>query len=192
MIWYFQKLYFPQIFFFSLFSPSFPFPISKPFETQLYTGLIFVVEHSAWRQMKENYQIILPCRFHPKEQSVNWVSKLCHKKIKTMFLWNASKSRRLTSSFFPIKTIYVIKLPQCHMINCFHFRLSKRRWFLASWRASIFSTSSRRTTKMRTATSSGLAMARRRQRPRWPTKWKLWGWWRRRRWETGTPLNTRI
>ena len=47
MIWYCQKLYFPQIFFF--FSPSFPFPISKLFgfprpppggKTQSYTGLL--------------------------------------------------------------------------------------------------------------------------------------------------------
>ena len=51
--------------------------------------------------MKENYQIYLPYQFHWRPQSAERVSKLPHKKMKTMFLWNMSKSRRLTSTFFP-------------------------------------------------------------------------------------------
>ena len=43
---------------------------------------IFVVEHFAWRQMKENYQIYLP--YH----SVDGDSQLPNKKIKTVILWN--------------------------------------------------------------------------------------------------------
>ena len=66
------------------------------------TRKIFVVEHSAWRQMKENYQIYLPYQFHWRAQSVDWDAQLSHKKMKTMFLTNMSKSRRLTSTFFPI------------------------------------------------------------------------------------------
>ena len=38
MIWYREKIYFPQIFFFSLIPPLISFPISNPF-TQLYAGL---------------------------------------------------------------------------------------------------------------------------------------------------------
>ena len=35
------------------------------------TRKIFVVEHSAWRQMKENYQIYLPYQFHWRPHSVD-------------------------------------------------------------------------------------------------------------------------
>ena len=52
--------------------------------------------------MKENYQIYLPYQFHRRPHSVDWDAKLSHKKMKTMFLSNMSKSRRLTSTFFPI------------------------------------------------------------------------------------------
>ena len=51
--------------------------------------------------MKENYQIYLPYQFHWRPQSVGGDSQLPNKKMKTMFLWNMSKSRRLTSTFFP-------------------------------------------------------------------------------------------
>ena len=64
---------------------------------------IFVIEHSAWRQMKENYQIYLPYQFHWRPQSVGGDAQLPHKKMKTLFLSNMSKSRRLTLTFFPIK-----------------------------------------------------------------------------------------
>ena len=58
MIWYCQKLYFPQIFFFSLFSPFdflphlktqdfFP-PPTRGGKTQLYTGLFW---HKVWRSI---------------------------------------------------------------------------------------------------------------------------------------------
>ena len=57
--------------------------------------------------MKENYQINLPYQFHLRAHSVDREPKLSHKKMKTMFLWNMSKSRRLTSTFFPIKGNYV-------------------------------------------------------------------------------------
>ena len=30
---------------------------------------VFALEHSAWRQMKENYQIYLPYQFRPRVQS---------------------------------------------------------------------------------------------------------------------------
>ena len=60
------------------------------------------VEH--WRQMKENYQIYLPYQFHWRAHSPGRDSQLPHKKMKTLFLWNMSKSRRLTSTFFPITT----------------------------------------------------------------------------------------
>ena len=63
------------------------------------TRKIFVIEHSAWRQMKENYQIYLPYQFHRRPQSAGWVPRFPHKKMKTMFLSNMSKSRRLTLTF---------------------------------------------------------------------------------------------
>jgi len=52
--------------------------------------------------MKENYQIYLPYQFRPRVQSVSGDPQLPHKKMKTLFLSNMSKSRRLTSTFFPI------------------------------------------------------------------------------------------
>ena len=69
---------------------------------KIITQKIFVVEHSAWHKMKENYQIYLPYQFCPKVQSVGGDLQLPNKKIKTLFLSNKSKSRRLTSTFFPI------------------------------------------------------------------------------------------
>ena len=52
--------------------------------------------------MKENYQIYLPYQFLLRDQSVNSDKKFSHKKMKTMFLLNILKSRRLTSTFFPV------------------------------------------------------------------------------------------
>ena len=49
--------------------------------------------------LKNDYQ------FHMRPYSVGRDSQLPHKKIKTQFLSNMSKSRRLTSTFFPIKRI---------------------------------------------------------------------------------------
>ena len=66
--------------------------------------LLRVLEHSAWRQMKKNYQIYLPYQFHRGPQSVDREPQFPNKKMKTIFLWNMSKSRRLTSTFFPIIT----------------------------------------------------------------------------------------
>ena len=64
---------------------------------------IFVIESSTWRQMKENNQIYLPYQFRLRVQSLDRDSQLSNKKMKTMFLSNMSKSRRLTSTFFPDK-----------------------------------------------------------------------------------------
>ena len=52
--------------------------------------------------MKENYQIYLPYQFHWRPQLVDQDAQLPNKKMKTMYLWNMSKSRGLTSTFFPI------------------------------------------------------------------------------------------
>ena len=49
--------------------------------------------------MKENYQIHIPYQFHWKPHTLDWDPQLPHKKMKTLFLWNMSKSRRLTSTF---------------------------------------------------------------------------------------------
>ena len=51
--------------------------------------------------MKENYPIYVSCKFYWTLQSAGWDFKLSHKKIKTLFLSNMSKSRRLTQTFFP-------------------------------------------------------------------------------------------
>ena len=56
------------------------------------TRKIFVVEHSAWRQMKENYQIYLPYQFHWRPHSALRDPQLSNKKMKTMFLSDMSKS----------------------------------------------------------------------------------------------------
>ena len=55
--------------------------------------------------MKENYQIYLPYQFHWRPHSVDWDAQLSHKKMKTTFLSNMSKSRRLTSTFFEFSPI---------------------------------------------------------------------------------------
>ena len=55
--------------------------------------------------MKENYKIYLPYQFCLRAQSVDWEPQISNKKMKTLFLSNMSKSRRLTSTFFPIKIL---------------------------------------------------------------------------------------
>ena len=64
--------------------------------------------------MKENYQIYLPYQFHWRAHLVDWDAQLSHKKMKTMFLSNMSKSRRLTSTFFPTNKDVVLLLWQEH------------------------------------------------------------------------------
>ena len=54
--------------------------------------------------MKENYQIYLPYQFHLTAHSLDREPKLSHKKMKTPFLSNMSKSRRLSSTFIPMIT----------------------------------------------------------------------------------------
>ena len=63
--------------------------------------------------MKENYQIYLPYQFHWRPHSLDRVLKILNEKIKTMFLSNMSKSRRLTSTFFPTKSVHQ-SLYKCH------------------------------------------------------------------------------
>ena len=67
--------------------------------------------------MKENYQIYLPYQFHWRPQSVGGDSQLSHKKMKTLFLSNMSKSRRLTSTFFPITTITERHQKRLHLFS---------------------------------------------------------------------------
>ena len=83
---------------FSLFSWEKRFYEDKDFE--IITNKVFVVENSAWYQIKENYPNYLHYQFHLKVHSLDWDSQLSHKKGKTMFLWNMSKNWRLT--FFPL------------------------------------------------------------------------------------------
>ena len=47
---------------------------------------IFIVENSAWRQIKENYQIYLAYQSYRRPQSSGRDSQLPIKKMKTMFL----------------------------------------------------------------------------------------------------------
>ena len=54
--------------------------------------------------MKENYQIYLPYQIHWRPQSAGRDPPLSHKKMKTPFRSNMSKSRRLTLTFFPTST----------------------------------------------------------------------------------------
>ena len=48
---------------------------------------------------EENYQIDFPYQFRLRDQSLDGDAQLPNKKMKTLFLWNMSKSRRLTSTF---------------------------------------------------------------------------------------------
>ena len=61
---------------------------------------IFAVEHFAWRQMKENYQIYVPSQFHWRPHSVGGDPQLSHKKMKTLFLEYVKKSKT-DFDFFP-------------------------------------------------------------------------------------------
>ena len=64
------------------------------------TQKIFVVEHSAWCQMKENYQIYLLYQFCLRDQSVDRDPQLSHKKMKTLSLEYVKKSKT-DFDFFP-------------------------------------------------------------------------------------------
>ena len=75
--------------------------------------------------MKENYQIYLPYQFYPRVQSVGGDAQLAHKKMKTLFLSNMSKSRRLTSTFFPITAIPILE--SCHSSPSQSFLIHSRR-----------------------------------------------------------------
>ena len=69
--------------------------------------------------MKENYQIYLPYQFHLRAQSAGGDAQLSRKKMKTLFLSNMSKSRRRTSTFFPIMLYFL--LPQIQiLLSCQH------------------------------------------------------------------------
>ena len=106
---------------------QFEFYIKK--EWKSITRRIFVVENSAWRQMKMNYQIYLPHQFRLRDQSAGWDSQLSNKKIKTMFLSNMSKSWRLTSTFFPITIFYFESHKIYYFDACWHAEC--RGWMLA-------------------------------------------------------------
>ena len=67
--------------------------------------------------MKENYPNYLPYQFHWTPQSVDWEPQLPNKKMKTLFLWNMSKSRRLTLIFFPDNSLSLWQL--IHGISSF-------------------------------------------------------------------------
>ena len=49
----------------------------------------------------------LPYQFHWRPHSVDWEPQLSNKKMKKTFLWNMSKSQRLTSTFFPMTHIEI-------------------------------------------------------------------------------------
>ena len=64
------------------------------------TRKIFVMERSAKRQMEKNYQIYKSFQFGLRAHSIDQLKpQLLHKKMKTMFPSNMSKSRRPTSTF---------------------------------------------------------------------------------------------
>ena len=69
---------------------QFEFFVNK--SSKIHNAKIFAVEHSAWRHMKENYQIYLPYQFCPRMQSVDGDAQLPDKKMKILFFWNMSKS----------------------------------------------------------------------------------------------------
>ena len=76
--------------------------------------------------MKENYQIYLPYQFHLRDQLVGGDSQLPNKKMKTLFLSNMSKSRRLASTFFPMiedEQIIAPSLISRFAFLCFFFKL---------------------------------------------------------------------
>ena len=81
---------------------------------------MFVPETSAWRQKKENYQIYLPYQFHWMVHSVGGDAQLPHKKIKTLFLSNMLKTRRLTLTFFPI-TLCDMAKQLTSLLRCYYY-----------------------------------------------------------------------
>ena len=70
---------------------------------------IFIVEHSAWRQMKENYQIYLPYQFHWRPQSAGWVPRILNKKIKKPVFLEYVKKLKTDFDFFPDQHPILIK-----------------------------------------------------------------------------------
>ena len=79
--------------------------------------------------MKENYQIYLPYQFRLRDQSAGRDPQLSHKKMKTLFLSNMSKSRRLTSTFFPISCMAY--LTKKDFFSCFDWKWPMITTFLA-------------------------------------------------------------
>ena len=70
---------------------------------KIITWKIFVSEHSAWRQMKENYQNYLPFRFHWKPQFVGGDHRLPYTKWKPCFFEICQKVEDWLT-FLPINT----------------------------------------------------------------------------------------
>ena len=62
---------------------------------KIITKEILIIEHSAWRQMKQNHQIHLPLVLSKASQLIDREPQISNKKMKTMFLWNMSMSQRL-------------------------------------------------------------------------------------------------
>ena len=81
--------------------------------------------------MKENYQIYIPYQFHLSNHLFNRVSKLLYKKIKTMFLWNMSKSRRLTLTFFPDHRDHCFRRRGYDLCHCRDLSHHRNRPFIA-------------------------------------------------------------
>ena len=74
--------------------------------------------------MKENYPNYLPYQFRLRPQSVDREPQLPNKKMKTMFLWNMSKSRRLTSTFFRLLFFFHVAIGdpfRCAPLYCSDF-----------------------------------------------------------------------
>ena len=67
------------------------------------THEIFVIEHSAWCQMKENYQIYLLYQFHWNPQSVDWQPQLMQKKKKHVSFKYVKKMKNDFASFSTVK-----------------------------------------------------------------------------------------
>ena len=70
---------------------------------KIITPKIFVLKHSAWRQMKENYQNYLLYKFLLRPQSARWDSQLPHKKWKPCFSGICQKVEDWLRLFSPIR-----------------------------------------------------------------------------------------
>ena len=69
-----------------------------------------------WRELSNLFTLYY---LHWRPQSARWDSQLTNEKMKTMFLSNTSKSRRPTSTFFPIKIHQFFFLIRVVLITCF-------------------------------------------------------------------------